>query len=158
VHPENATTTRPGRPRRVRSGAAVFLAVVLVAAAVFWWARQQGTDAERVAHEVRAGVPPGTTQGDAEAWLKQTYGVIPTYLDDVTANRIQGRTIPECAGVPAAELGGLISCSVRPRGALAEALRRVHYDHVWVYLLLDKEQRVRDYYFLSFDELRELER
>jgi hypothetical protein len=123
-----------------------------------WWVYWQGSYAERVAREVRAGVPLGSSRQHAEAWLERTYGVLPTYLEDTTANRIQGRTIPECAGVPAAEVSGLVCGTVRRRGPLAEVWQRVHYDHVWVYFLLDKEHRVRDYFFLSFDELRELER
>jgi hypothetical protein len=51
----------------------------------------------------------------------------------------------------------MVFCTARRQGALAQALDRVYSDHVWVYFLLDKDQRVRDYYFLSFAELRKLE-
>lgn len=151
------TTARLKRRTRLRLGAAIVCLVGLAVAGIFWLARLQGNYADRVIADVRAAVPRGSSRQQAEAWVQRTYGVIPTYHSDVTANRIQGQTIPERAGLPAADLGGLVFCTVRPRGGLAEVFNRLRDDQVWVYFLLDKEQHVRDYYFLSLAELRELE-
>jgi hypothetical protein len=59
--------------------------------------------------------------------------------------------------VPANEVGGMVYFTVRRRGKLADLLDRIQYEHLWVYLLLDHDQRVRDYFFFSFDELRKAE-
>jgi hypothetical protein len=157
VQPENPATDPPTQQRRLRVWPVVLIAGVVGVAGATWWAVQQGGDRDRVAREVEAGVPLGSSRQQAEAWIRQTYGTTPSHLTDVTANRIQGRTIPECAGVNEADLGGLVFCTVRRTGPVAEVLDRVSHNHVWVYLLLGKDQRVCGYYFRSFDELRELE-
>jgi hypothetical protein len=142
----------------LRLAGAILLTGVAVWALLTWAMNRDGL-LPWVSREVRDGLPPGTPRQRVEAWLTQRYGYIPTYYPraDVSANRIRGRTIPELAGVPEDELGGMVFVTVRRPGPLGAALERVRYDHVQVYVLLDEDQRVKDYFFFSFDDLRRAE-
>jgi hypothetical protein len=158
VQSQFRTTMSRWHPRRFPRWAMLpFVCAGLLAAGLALWAACGESDAERVARQVRAELPIGTHRREAAAWITRTYGVLPTFSDDVTGNQICGLTIPERAGVPANELGGMLYFTVRRRGKLADILDRVHYDHLWVYLLLDQDQRIRDYFFFSFEDLRKAE-
>jgi hypothetical protein len=152
---EALLNTCAGRRRRTVACAIGIAAVVVAAASVGWFGARGFSD--RVAAEVRAGVPAGSSRAEAEAWLKHRYGTIPFYNDDVTADRFTGRTVPELAGVPPDELGGLIRTTVARRGVFGDAVNLFDREQVWVYLLLDRDQRVQSYFFLSLGELREME-
>jgi hypothetical protein len=148
-------------PRHVRwrrRAAVAGLLVALVAGglcACVWYASR--TFLERVESEVRAGVPIGATREEALSWVGRTYGVVPWETDDVTGDQFQGQTVPELAGVPADEVGRLIRVVVRRRGLFAEPADAVHYAQVFEYLLIDRNGRVSGYFFLSPDQLREME-
>jgi hypothetical protein len=147
----------PSRGRALRRGlVAAALLLAAAAAGLVGWSLRVDL-ARHVERRVRAEVPPGTPRAEAEAWATRTYGVLPTFHADVTLNRFQGKTVPQMAGVPAEDLGGIVSLAVRRSGPLGRALDGLHYDHVWVYFLLDREQRVAGYFFFSFEELRKLE-
>jgi hypothetical protein len=79
VVPEYVTRAHPQRRVCVRRRLVVVILVSFVIGGLSWWAAQRGSDSDRVARAVCAGVPVGSTRGQAEAWVRQTYGVIPTF-------------------------------------------------------------------------------
>src|SRR5205807_2034054 len=123
--------------------------------ALIWFGSRSFRD--RVEAEVRAGVPIGTPRGEARTWLQRTYGFQPRDTDDVTGDQFQGQSVPQLAGIPADELGGLLRVTAARHGLFGSAINAIHRDQVWVYLLIDRQGRVSGYYFLSIDELRAME-
>jgi hypothetical protein len=149
---------KPGRARykrRALTGLGI-TAAALGAVAVAWWCFG-GSFAGRVESEVRAGVPLGSIRADAEQWVRRTYGVQPAYFHDATGDQFVGRTVPDLAGIPADGLAGFVRTTVTRRGILRNIPRLFDYDQVFVYFLIDRNDRVCGYYFLSLAELRDME-
>jgi hypothetical protein len=142
--------------RRRAVGVAALLVVVVVGSAA-WWIWSADSLRDRVESQVRTGAPPGTPRLDAAEWVSQTYGVLASYSPDPNGDRWVGQTVPDLAGVPADRLGGALRFAVQPRGRLGEVMQQVHRQQVIVYLLLDKDDRVCGYFFLSLEELRKME-
>jgi len=123
-----------------------------------WWLLNAGSLRDRVEAEVRAEVPIGTSRQDAAAWVTRTYGgLIPHHSSDPTAERFVGRTIPDLAGVRADGLGGILRFTVRPRGIVTDVIQQLDPQQVFVYLLLDQNECVCGYFFLSLEELGRME-
>jgi hypothetical protein len=140
-----------------RSAAFLGLSIVLIIAGIVVWTLLMGSLRDRVEVHVRDGVPLGTPRLKAEEWIKNSYGMQPYYNPDVTGDQFVGHAIPDLAGVPADRLGGTLRFIVRPRGMLSDVVQQVYLQQVFVYLLLDKHDNVCAYFFLSLDELREME-
>jgi hypothetical protein len=151
-----AVANMPRRRRHVIAWCALVALLLAVAAAALVWVTR-GSFVERVEAEVRAGLPLGTSREEAEAWARRTYGFVPQFDSDVTGHRFVGRSVPELAGMNGEELGGLVRTVARRRGPIGEAMDLVDHDHVWVYILLDKQERVSGYFFLSLGQLRDME-
>src|SRR5438105_3866458 len=97
-------TPRRRARRWLRSGLPALVCVGLLAAGLVCWAAWAETDTQKIARLVRSELPAGTHRKQVEAWMAETYGAAPVFHEDVTGNRIRGRTIPQRAGVPADEL------------------------------------------------------
>jgi hypothetical protein len=133
-------------------------AVILIAfVAAVWQLRPRQNFKAFVAREVKAGVPAGTTRSAAEAWCVRTFRFIPMYRSPEEI--AEWKTwLGKKAGVPAAVPGGVIEGTAPPREPLSRAYDLIRPQHVWYYLLLDERGKVYDYRFMSFNELREIER
>ena len=142
--------------RRVSAGAMV-LACFLAAGGVLWWITQAGTLRQRVETEIRDAMPVGTPRKEAEAWVKETHGMIAFHNPDPTGDRFVGRTVPDLSGIPDDRLKGVLRFTVRPRGTVSDLIQQVSPQQVIVYLLLDHDERVCGYFFLSLEDLRKME-
>jgi hypothetical protein len=125
--------------------------VGLLALGYVGW-RQQDAFVQSVIRQVRVGIPIGTPRAQAEAWAVQNFklGTIfqPTGADG---------GLMRWAGVPEHVDGGVVTCSAMPLDPLGQTMHRLRPNHVWVYLLLDRNGCVADYRFLSFETLRKIE-
>ncbi len=142
--------------RRIPAWCLAGAILVAAVAAITAWLGSGGF-VERVESEVRAGVPLGSSRQDAESWAERTYGVIPMFNGDVSGDRWVGRTVPELAGVPADQLGGVVRTTAFRRSPVGKAINLIDNERVSVYFLLDRQQRVCGYFFLSLSQLREME-
>jgi hypothetical protein len=154
-----STPSNQNRFRRWRRTMLAYAGMAVLlggAAAVFWWNASQSLIA-CIELEVRAGVPIGMARADAEAWAQQRFGFVPTYHDDPWGDRFAGKSVPELAGIPPDSLAGLVRTTARRPGMVGTALNTLRPEHVWVYFLIDRENRVCGYWFLSLSQLRVME-
>jgi hypothetical protein len=144
-------------PRSKRRWALLIAAFFAAIVAAPWLLSSRQNFKEFVAREVKAGVPVGTNRAAAEAWCVRTFRFIPTY--STPGDVARGKTgLIKTAGVPSIVRGGVIQALAKPDNPLYEAYDLIRPQHVWYYLLLDERGAVYDYRFMSFDDLRELER
>jgi hypothetical protein len=115
---------------------------------------QQDAFEEFVSTQVKAGIPLGTPRSKAEAWLQRTYGYGPQYR---APDEGPPAGLTRLAGVPEGVLGGVVETVATPKDLLGSAMNCVHPNHIFIYLLLDRNGSVQDYRFLSFNRLRKIE-
>lgn len=155
MQPAPFNRRRSRRLRYVLLACALALVLVGGAAAIHLWT--ESSMRARVEAEVRAAVPIGTPRADAEAWAQKRFRFIPTYHEAPIGDRFVGRSIPDLAGVPADELVGAVRTTAQPMGLVGDALNKIRPEHVWIYFLIDRENRVCGYCFLSLSQLRVME-
>jgi hypothetical protein len=134
------------------------LPMLLLSLGYITW-RNQLAFPDQVIRKVMSGVPIGTTRSTAEAWARQSFKFIPTYYSasDTNVYRAPPTNLFHRAGLPENVPGGVVLCSARPGDPIGRAWDSWRANHVWVFLLLDRDGRVQDYRFLSFAELAKME-
>jgi hypothetical protein len=145
------------RAKRIKTVLFVAVPVLLLAVGYAAW-RHQTTFPQTIEQEVRAALPIGTPRSTAEAWAVQNFKFIPTYQPSDARALPLSKSLMGRAGVPVNMPGGVVPCVAKQSDLLGIALDSLQPNHVWTFLLLDREGRVYDYRFLSFAELRRMER
>jgi hypothetical protein len=150
-------TSRATPRRRKRRWLLLTAAIFVVFGSTAWLLLSRQNFKEFVAREVKSGVPLGTTRAVAKAWCVRTLRFIPTY--NTPQEVAQWKTgFMKSAGVPTIVPGGVIQGLVKSQNALYQAYDLIRPQHVWYFLLLDERGEVYDYRFMSFNDLREIER
>jgi hypothetical protein len=110
--------------------------------------------AERVTREVPTGVPIGTPRTTAEAWLTEQYGAFyGHYKGPGLVGPQRPKMLLDAVAIAEDVPGGVVIERVRKRRLLERLLDRLHHEEVWVFLLLDADDGVQDYRFMSYPEL-----
>jgi hypothetical protein len=111
---------------------------------------------ERFRRDLLAAVPIGATQAEVIAWAQRHGKPSPLQswnLDD--PGLPPGRTMPEAAGVPRADLVSFAEVGL-PWGTYV-IRNEVADNRLWVFLTFDKDGRVKGHYFLTLEGLAAIE-
>jgi hypothetical protein len=113
---------------------------------------------DRFKSEVRSAIPPGSSLADVKAWANDFSGKQPevrSWQANLLPNLPQ-LALPEVAGVSRADLKSYVEVMI-PFGRY-EVNGEIADNHLWVFLMLDDQQRVKSHHFLTLAELAEHEK
>jgi hypothetical protein len=110
---------------------------------------------QRLRQEVRTQIPVGSNRSQVEQWAQRELGRNVSLQEESPAKRPPARTLADRGGVPRSQRDAYLVLTI-PMG---QRFINGHWgpNHMWVMMPLNSSDEVTGHYFLSLDELAEIE-
>jgi len=152
------TNPCPAQRRRRRwLWVALAAAVVALAALVVVHVLTRETPLDRLKRQIRSEVPVGATRARLEKWMMERWGRFPHVTEEPLPAGLTGSTFPQAAGVPTDQRKLVLDVVIKPCGRYTVG-GEVHENQLWVFFPLNDRGEVTGQYFLTLEELADIER
>jgi hypothetical protein len=129
-------------------------AVLFLGGAALWSYYFDAQQKERLRQEVRMQIPVGSNRHHVEQWAQQQLGRN-VLLQECAEGRLPVKKFPDAAGVPQAEQQWYFMLTIPMGQPLINGY--LPSNPMWVFLPLNSSGEVTGHYFLTLDELAEME-
>jgi hypothetical protein len=152
----SATKTGPAPRHKNRKlfwiGAAA--ALLCMVSAALWFYHSDAGFKERLRQKVRTELPVGSNREQVEKWAQRQLGRDPSL--QIRPNvRLPQRTLEDAAGVPESEQCRYVMLTIPMESRFISG--KWASNHMWVFLPLNESGEVTGHYFLTLDELAQIE-
>jgi hypothetical protein len=141
----------------LRSVVAVVLALGLIAVVLYQTSSREDPLA-RIKRQIQDEIPIGATQEEVKAWTERMGGSPPSFHSwaPVALDENAPKCLPEVSGLERADLAAFAEIRM-PWGSYT-ANDQFAANHLWIFLPLDEDGRVKGWYFMTLADLAEYEK